>query len=43
MTIAEEVDCLPVAAFIREAYYPEWLSNVVLVKKVNGDLLVDVR
>ena len=24
------------AGFIREVYYPEWLTNVVLVKKANG-------
>ena len=24
------------AGFIREVYYPEWLANVVLVKKANG-------
>ena len=24
------------AGFIREVYYPDWLTNVVLVKKVNG-------
>ena len=24
------------AGFIREVYYPEWLTNVVLVKKENG-------
>ena len=24
------------ASFIREVYYPDWLANVVLVKKVNG-------
>ena len=22
--------------FIREVYYPNWLANVVMVKKVNG-------
>ena len=22
--------------FIREVHYPEWLANVILVKKVNG-------
>ena len=25
-----------VAGFIREVYYPEWLANVVLVKKASG-------
>ena len=24
------------ANFIREVYYPEWLANIVMVKKVNG-------
>ena len=24
------------AGFIREVYYPEWLANIVLVKKANG-------
>ena len=24
------------AGFIREVYYPEWLANVILVKKTNG-------
>ena len=24
------------ASFIREVYYPEWLANVVMVKKENG-------
>ena len=24
------------ADFIREVYYPEWLANVVMVKKANG-------
>ena len=27
---------LLVANFIREVYYPDWLANVVLVKKANG-------
>ena len=26
------------AGFIWEVYYPEWLANVVLVKKANGKL-----
>ena len=34
--IAEEVTKLLTAGFIREVYYPEWLANVVLVKKANG-------
>ena len=38
MAIAEEVDKLLNAGFIREVNYPSWVSNVVLVKKatVNG-------
>ncbi|XP_059627371.1 uncharacterized protein LOC132270190 [Cornus florida] len=34
--IAEEVDRLLDAGFIREVYYPDWLSNVVVVRKKNG-------
>ena len=34
--IAEEVCKLQEASFIREVYYPDWLANVVMVKKVNG-------
>lgn len=34
--IAEEIDRLLEVGFIREAHYPEWLSNVMLVKKANG-------
>jgi len=34
--IVEEVEKLLKAGFIREVDYPEWLSNVVLVKKSNG-------
>ena len=35
-TIAEEVHKLQEANFIREVYYPDWLANVVMVKKANG-------
>jgi hypothetical protein len=28
------------AGFIREVAYPEWLSNVVMVKKKNGKCLM---
>ena len=31
--IAEEVRKLQEANFIREVYYPDWLANVVMVKK----------
>ena len=34
--IAEEVRKLLEAGFIREIYYPDWLANVVMVKKPNG-------
>ncbi|XP_075663357.1 uncharacterized protein LOC142632931 [Castanea sativa] len=34
--ITDEVNKLLQAGFIREVYYPEWLANIVLVKKVNG-------
>ncbi|XP_064999835.1 uncharacterized protein LOC135633826 [Musa acuminata AAA Group] len=34
--IQEEVDRLLAAGFIEEAKYPQWLSNVVLMKKHNG-------
>ena len=34
--ITEEVTKLLTAGFIREVYYPDWLANVVLVKKANG-------
>ena len=33
--IAEEVQNLLDADFIREVYYPDWLANVVMVKKAN--------
>ncbi|KAF5451423.1 hypothetical protein F2P56_026532 [Juglans regia] len=33
MAIAKEIDRLLAARFIREAHYPEWLFNVVLIKK----------
>ena len=31
--IKEEVQKLTTAKFIREDYYPDWLANVVMVKK----------
>uniref|UniRef100_A0A2N9H4Y6 Uncharacterized protein n=1 Tax=Fagus sylvatica TaxID=28930 RepID=A0A2N9H4Y6_FAGSY len=34
--VMAEVDKLLTAGFIREVYYPEWLANVVMVKKPNG-------
>ena len=33
--IAEEVHKLQEAEFIREVYYPNWLANVVMVKRAN--------
>ena len=27
---------MTVTKFIREVYYPDWLANVVMVKKANG-------
>jgi hypothetical protein len=36
MATAEEVEKLLKARFIEEVYYPDWLANVVLVKKSNG-------
>lgn len=35
--IVKEVCKLLEADFIREMYYPEWLANVVMVRKVNGN------
>ena len=32
----EEVRKLQEASFIREVYYPDWLANVVMVKKSSG-------
>jgi hypothetical protein len=34
--IAEEIDKLLAARFIKEVYHPEWIANPVLVKKKNG-------
>ena len=34
--IAEEVRKLLEDGFIQEVYYPDWLANVVMVKKANG-------
>ena len=31
----EEIEKLLTVGFIREVYYPEWLVNVVMVKKSN--------
>ncbi|XP_050217638.1 uncharacterized protein LOC126668489 [Mercurialis annua] len=36
IAIRAEVYKLLAAGFIRRVYYPEWLSNVVLIKKPNG-------
>ena len=34
--VAEEVRKLLEAGFIREVYYPNWLANVVMVRKNSG-------
>ena len=34
--IKEEVQKLTTTKFIREVYYPDWLANVVMIKKANG-------
>ena len=33
--ITEEVHKLLGSGFIKEVYYPEWLANIVMVKKEN--------
>ena len=35
--IAKEIYKLQEANFIREVYYPDWLANVVMVKKANEE------
>ena len=32
----DKVNKLLLANFFREVYYPEWLANIVMVKKANG-------
>ena len=32
----DEVNKLLAANFIREVYYPEWLANIIMVRKANG-------
>ena len=34
--VTDEVNKLLLVGFIRKVYYPDWLANVVLVKKANG-------
>ncbi|XP_074345424.1 uncharacterized protein LOC141684389 [Apium graveolens] len=36
ITLKEEVDRLLEVGLIKESFYPEWLANLVLVKKPNG-------
>ena len=36
LAVKDETDKLLKAGFIREVHYPDWLSNVVMVKKANG-------
>ena len=42
MEINTEVDKLLKGDFIRKANYPDWIANVVLVKKTNGNWRVCV-
>ena len=43
--VMDKVNKLLAANFIREVHYPEWLANVVMVKKANGKwrMCVDFR
>ena len=34
--IKDKVQKLMASKFIREVYYPDWLTNVVMVKKANN-------
>ncbi|PKA50439.1 hypothetical protein AXF42_Ash021058 [Apostasia shenzhenica] len=34
--IEEEVEKLLGASYIKEVQYPQWLTNIVMVKKANG-------
>jgi hypothetical protein len=36
MAVDAEVEKLLNAGFIREVHYPDWLTNMVMVKKANG-------
>ena len=36
--VMDEVNKLLTANFIREVHYPEWLTNVIMVKKANRKL-----
>lgn len=40
MAVAEEVDKLTSIGVIREVNYPDWLANIMLVKKVSGKWLM---
>ena len=40
--IKDKVQKLMAAKFIREVYYPDWLANVVMVKKANGKWMMCV-
>ena len=35
-TVAEKVEKLLEADFIKKVFYPGWLANVIMVKKNNG-------
>ena len=41
-TIAEEIEKLLEAGFIREVFYLKWLANVVMEKKNNSKLRICV-
>ena len=41
--IKDEVQKLIAVKFIREVYYPDWLANVVMVKKANGKWMMCVN
>ena len=34
----EEIHKLQEVGFIQKVYYPDWLANMVMVKKANGKL-----
>lgn len=41
--VADEINKLLEVKFVKEVHYPEWLSNIVLVKKSNGKWRVCVN
>lgn len=34
--VTKKVEKLLAAGFVRKVYYPDWLANVVMVRKPNG-------